>query len=189
MNYSNPAIQPTRLYNPYNPNGYIPPVYPAPQQLPPQIPPVPQPANNQQSNQNGFNIIPVASLEEARGITTPMDGTILFMPDIMHGKIYSKQLDSNVGVRFNQYVLMQDNPVATAPAPIEPSPAPVPADTVEYAAKTDFDNLKADYETLKADLIGKIGNISDLVVAMSAGQASGNTNQHYENHKNNRNKQ
>ena len=55
--------------------------------------------------QNGLKltISPVASIEEAKGLQTPMDGSVLYLVNGSKGEIYSKTLAPNGGVDFQVY--------------------------------------------------------------------------------------
>lgn len=50
-----------------------------------------------------FNINPVASIEEAKALQTPMDGSILYLVNGSKGEVYSKALAPNGAVDFRIY--------------------------------------------------------------------------------------
>lgn len=69
------------------------------------------PTNNQNSNQtNGSSnpqvkllALPVGSIEEAKAIQTPFDGTVLYLINSSKGEIYCKSLSNNGEVLFNTF--------------------------------------------------------------------------------------
>lgn len=146
------------MYNTLTPQprtftGYTPPYtnpYPAiPQIQPPmmtvqQTMPIQQQPQQQPQQQGGFNVIPVANIDEAKAVQTPFDGSILILTNINNGKIYTKQLNINTGSAiFNEYSI--DTPVQ-APAS-EPN---VPQ--AKYVTEQDL-------EKLKKELTDKINNM------------------------------
>lgn len=81
----------------------------------------PSPYNQPQQNQNvnfqptsvpqmtsKFSISPVASLDEAKSIQTPMDGSTMFLVNSSAGEIYSKTLAPNGGATFQIYIRKQE---------------------------------------------------------------------------------
>ena len=58
-----------------------------------------------------FVISPVASIDEAKSIQTPMDGSIMYLVNNSAGEIYSKTLASNGGVNFQVYKKESTKPV------------------------------------------------------------------------------
>lgn len=150
----NNLIQPNKPYNPYGPNGYLNPfaglqgIYPQTQPL---SQPMQQPIQTQQ--QAGFNIIPVANADEAKAVQTPFDGSILILPNINNGKIYTKQLNMNTGSAiFNEYSI--STPIATTqqqPNNIKTVTTPEPA----YATQKDLNDLRA-------ELLEQINTLNDM---------------------------
>ena len=58
-----------------------------------------------------FNINPVASIEEAKALQTPMDGSILYLVNGSKGEIYSKSLAPNGAVDFRIYTQKKEEVV------------------------------------------------------------------------------
>lgn len=151
----NNLIQPNKQYNPYGLNGYLNPfiqpqnIYPQPQPL---QQPIQQPIQTQQ--QSGFNIIPVANADEAKAVQTPFDGSILILPNINNGKIYTKQLNMNTGSAiFNEYSI--STPIAVTPQQSTNTPAPV------YATQKELDDLRQElFDKLNA--LNNIQQVADV---------------------------
>ena len=60
----------------------------------------------QQPQQPSIKVRPVASEEEARGVPVEFDGSLMLLPDMAHGAIYSKQLNMQDGSAiFRRYMM------------------------------------------------------------------------------------
>lgn len=162
---------PNKIYNPYGNNGYLNPfiqpqgIYPQPQQLPQTMQ---QPMQTQQ--QSGFNIIPVANADEAKAVQTPFDGSILILPNINNGKIYTKQLNMNTGSAiFNEYSI--STPVAvTQQQPTNTNNVVTPAPV--YATQKELDDLRQEL----LDKLNALNNIQQVAEVASDKPLFANTN-------------
>lgn len=160
---------PNKMYNPYGNNGYLNPfmqpqgIYPQPQQLPQ---PMQQPMQTQQ--QSGFNIMPVANSDEAKAVQTPFDGSILILPNINNGKIYTKQLNMNTGSAiFNEYSISTPVPTQqTQSTTTVATPAPV------YATQKELDDLRQEL----FDKLNALNNIQQVTEVTSDKPLFANTN-------------
>lgn len=144
-------LQPNKIYNPYGNNGYLNP-FMQPQNIYPQLQALPQPIQQpiQNQQQSGFNVMPVANADEAKAVQTPFDGSILILPNINNGKIYTKQLNMNTGSAiFNEYSIS-----TPAPAPVA-NTAPTPI----YATQKELDDLRQEL----LDKLNAINNIQQVV--------------------------
>lgn len=151
-------LTPNKIYNPYGTSGYLNPfvqpqnIYPQPQQLPQ---PIQQPIQAQQ--QGGFNIMPVANADEAKAVQTPFDGSILILPNINNGKIYTKQLNMNTGSAiFNEYSINTPAPIPVSTEPTQSTPVPV------YATQKELDNLRQELLD-KLNALNNIQQVADVV--------------------------
>ena len=48
---------------------------------------------------------PVSALEEAYAAPIEFDGTVFFFPDLVHGRIYTKQINMDGTSSFNTYLI------------------------------------------------------------------------------------
>lgn len=150
---------PNKTYNPYGTNGYLNPfiqpqgIYPQPQQLPQ---PMQQPMQQPQQ-QGGFNVMPVANADEAKAVQTPFDGSILILPNINNGKIYTKQLNMNTGSAiFNEYSISTPVPTQqTQSTTTVATPAPV------YATQKELDDLRQELLD-KLNALNNIQQVADV---------------------------
>lgn len=113
-----------------------------PQQMPNQMA---QPAPVQQQPQ-GLNGRMVTSKEEALGVPVDFMGGVTILPDIGHGRIYTKVFNPNTGAAdFLEYRLV---------------PAETPAPAVQFAPMTEIEKLRAQVETIEQALqdLQKEGN-------------------------------
>lgn len=151
------------MYNTLTPQprtftGYTPPYtnpYPA-------IPPIQQPmmpmqqtmpAQQQPQQQGGFNIMPVANADEAKAVQTPFDGSILILPNINNGKIYTKQLNINTGSAiFNEYSIN---------TPVQASASEPNVTQAKYVTEQDLEKLKKE--------------LTDKINTMKSEQSTNNT--------------
>lgn len=151
-------LTPNKIYNPYGTSGYLNP-FVQPQNIYPQPQPLPQPMQQpiQTQQQGGFNIIPVANADEAKAVQTPFDGSILILPNINNGKIYTKQLNMNTGSAiFNEYSI---NTPAPAPASATNTTANIP--TPVYATQKELDDLRQElFDKLNA--LNNIQQVTDI---------------------------
>lgn len=124
---------PPYSYLPYM-QGYNQPAQPM-QQAAPAIQQPPQPS---------IKVRPVASEEEARGVPVEFDGSLMLLPDMAHGAIYSKQLNMQDGSAiFRRYIM--EIPSSTPQAAQEPV-LPVS----QYATLEQFQELKDELDELRA---------------------------------------
>lgn len=152
---------PNKIYNPYGNNGYLNPfvqpqgIYPQPQQLPQSM----QQPMQQPQQQGGFNVMPVANADEAKAVQTPFDGSILILPNINNGKIYTKQLNMNTGSAiFNEYSI--STPVAVAQQPTNANTVATP--TTVYATQKELDDLRQELLD-KLNALNNIQQVADVV--------------------------
>ena len=124
---------PPYSYLPYM-QGYNQPAQPM-QQAAPAIQQPPQPS---------IKVRPVASEEEARGVPVEFDGSLILLPDMAHGAIYSKQLNMQDGSAiFRRYMIdMPDSAPQTAREPILPA--------AQYATLEQLQELKDELDALRA---------------------------------------
>lgn len=124
---------PPYSYLPYM-QGYNQPAQPM-QQAAPAIQQPPQPS---------IKVRPVASEEEARGVPVEFDGSLILLPDMAHGAIYSKQLNMQDGSAiFRRYMIdMPDSAPQTAQEPILPA--------AQYATLEQLQELKDELDALRA---------------------------------------
>lgn len=98
----------------------------------------------QQPPQPSIKVRPVASEEEARGVPVEFDGSLLLLPDMGHGAIYSKQLNMQDGSAiFRRY--MMEMP-ASAPQTAQETVSPA----VQYATLEQLQELKDEMDNLRA---------------------------------------
>lgn len=149
-------LTPNKIYNPYGTNGYLNPfmqpqgIYPQPQQLPQSMPQSMQ----QPQQQGGFNVMPVANADEAKAVQTPFDGSILILPNINNGKIYTKQLNMNTGSAiFNEYSIS-----TPAPAPVAQTAQTVATTAPVYATQKELDDLRQEL----LDKLNALNNIQQV---------------------------
>lgn len=94
--------------------------------------PQPQPPAAQQQNQpqpvGMLKGRPVTGEEEARSIPIDFDGSVMFFPDVSHGRIHTKQLNMQDGSAIFRTYVLADTPQAAQTAPV--APVPVPVETV-----------------------------------------------------------
>lgn len=118
---------PPYSYLPYM-QGYNQPVQPM-QQAAPAVQQPPQPS---------IKVRPVASEEEARGVPVEFDGSLILLPDMAHGAIYSKQLNMQDGSAiFRRYMAEM------------PASAPLTAQE-PYATIEQLQELRDELEALRA---------------------------------------
>ena len=161
---------PNKIYNPYGTNGYLNPfiqpqgIYPQPQPLPQSMQ---QPMQTPQQ-QGGFNIMPVANADEAKAVQTPFDGSILILPNINNGKIYTKQLNMNTGSAiFNEYSISTPVPTQqTQSTTTVAAPAPV------YATQKELDDLRQEL----LDKLNALNNIQQVAEVANDKPLFANTN-------------
>lgn len=97
----------------------------------------------QQPPQPSIKVRPVASEEEARGVPVEFDGSLLLLPDMAHGAIYSKQLNMQDGSAiFRRYMI--DMP-ASAPQTAQEHVSPA----VQYATLEQLQELKDELDALR----------------------------------------
>ena len=98
----------------------------------------------QQPPQPSIKVRPVASEEEARGVPVEFDGSLILLPDMAHGAIYSKQLNMQDGSAiFRRYMIdMPDSAPQTAREPILPA--------AQYATLEQLQELKDELDALRA---------------------------------------
>lgn len=132
-------------------NGYYQPPYAAarpsyyqqPAAFPQTVPAVPQQdaqigSFNVGGHSSGFQVIPVASYDEAKAIPTDFAGNTLILLDLSHGMIYTKALDTSNGASvFRAYTAQE----------IAPNPAPS-----EFDAKGEIEKLKKDMDRIQKEL-------------------------------------
>ena len=88
----------------------------------------------------GLKLIPVGSIEEAKGYLSPPDGSRIFFINSSNEEIYSKQLDFSTGKsNFLIYKLNFEQPEEKA----EP---------VDFISRDEFNSIKTEYEALKKEL-------------------------------------
>ena len=98
----------------------------------------------QQPQQPSIKVRPVASEEEARGVPVEFDGSLILLPDMAHGAIYSKQLNMQDGSAiFRRYMI--DMP-ASAPQTAQEPVLPV----AQYATLEQLQELRDELEALRA---------------------------------------
>lgn len=98
----------------------------------------------QQPPQPSIKVRPVASEEEARGVPVEFDGSLLLLPDMAHGAIYSKQLNMQDGSAiFRRYMI--DMP-SSAPQTAQELVLPV----AQYATLEQLQELRDDLDALRA---------------------------------------
>ena len=97
----------------------------------------------QQPPQPSIKVRPVASEEEARGVPVEFDGSLILLPDMAHGAIYSKQLNMQDGSAiFRRYMIdMPDSAPQTAQEPVLPS--------AQYATLEQLQELKDELDALR----------------------------------------
>lgn len=163
-------LTPNKIYNPYGTNGYLNPfmqpqgIYPQPQQLPQSM----QQSMQQPQQQGGFNVMPVANADEAKAVQTPFDGSILILPNINNGKIYTKQLNMNTGSAiFNEYRISTPVPTQqTQSTTTVAAPAPV------YATQKELDDLRQEL----LDKLNALNNIQQVAETVNEKPLFANTN-------------
>lgn len=163
-------LTPNKIYNPYGTNGYLNPfmqpqgIYPQPQQLPQSM----QQSIQQPQQQGGFNVMPVANADEAKAVQTPFDGSILILPNINNGKIYTKQLNMNTGSAiFNEYRISTPVPTQqTQSTTTVAAPAPV------YATQKELDDLRQEL----LDKLNALNNIQQVAETVNEKPLFANTN-------------
>lgn len=113
-------------------------------QAPYQVPTMPQqmPGQIAQSAQvqqpQGLNGRMVTSKEEALGVPVDFMGGVTILPDIGHGRIYTKVFNPNTGAAdFLEYRL---------------APAESPAPAVQFAPMAEIEKLRAQVETIQQAL-------------------------------------
>lgn len=98
----------------------------------------------QQPPQPSIKVRPVASEEEARGVPVEFDGSLILLPDMAHGAIYSKQLNMQDGSAiFRRYMI--DMP-ASAPQTAQETILP----SAQYATLEQLQELKDELDALRA---------------------------------------
>lgn len=150
-------LQPNKIYNPYGNNGYLNP-FVQPQNIYPQPQPLPQPMQQpmQTQQQSGFNVMPVANADEAKAVQTPFDGSILILPNINNGKIYTKQLNMNTGSAiFNEYSISTPAPIPVSTEPTQSTP------TTVYATQKKLDDLRQELLN-KLNALNNIQQVADV---------------------------
>lgn len=103
-----------------------------------------QQGKEDQPNQPGLIVRPVASFDEAKAVPTDFSGALTIMPDWGHGYIYAKALGDNGTPVFRSY-----RAVDAAPAPL---PAAEPAPAVEYAPLEELERLREEVKALREEL-------------------------------------
>lgn len=98
----------------------------------------------QQPPQPSIKVRPVASEEEARGVPVEFDGSLLLLPDMAHGAIYSKQLNMQDGSAiFRRYMIdMPSSAPQTAREPVLP--------VAQYATLEQLQELRDELDALRA---------------------------------------
>lgn len=98
----------------------------------------------QQPQQPSIKVRPVASEEEARGVPVEFDGSLMLLPDMAHGAIYSKQLNMQDGSAiFRRYMMeMPASASQTAQEPVLP--------VSQYATLEQLQELKDELNELKS---------------------------------------
>ena len=98
----------------------------------------------QQPPQPSIKVRPVASEEEARGVPVEFDGSLMLLPDMAHGAIYSKQLNMLDGSAiFRRYrAEMPAGAPLTAQEPVLPA--------AQYATLEQLQELKDELDALRA---------------------------------------
>ena len=97
----------------------------------------------QQTQQPSIKVRPVASEEEARGVPVEFDGSLLLLPDMAHGAIYSKQLNMQDGSAiFRRYMMeIPSSAPQTAQEPVLP--------VSQYATIEQLQELKDELDELR----------------------------------------
>lgn len=98
-----------------------------------------------QQTQPGFQVIPVSSYDEAKTIPTDFMGTLLILPDITHGFIYTNVFNPTTGSAiFSVYkhANLPDSTIQnTAPAPVD-----------DYDAREEIAQLRKELDDIKKEL-------------------------------------
>lgn len=97
----------------------------------------------QQPPQPSIKVRPVASEEEARGVPVEFDGSLILLPDMAHGAIYSKQLNMQDGSAiFRRYMMeIPSSAPQTAQEPVLP--------VSQYATIEQLQELKDELDELR----------------------------------------
>lgn len=116
--------------------------YPQPAAFPQTVPAVPQQdaqiGGFNAGGHSGFQVIPVASYDEAKAIPTDFAGNTLILLDLSHGMIYTKGLDVSNGTSvFRAYRIQEAEPTANSN---------------EFDAKGEVERLKKDMDRIKKEL-------------------------------------
>lgn len=98
----------------------------------------------QQPQQPSIKVRPVTSEEEARGVPVEFDGSLILLPDMAHGAIYSKQLNMQDGSAiFRRYMIdMPSSAPQTAREPVLP--------VAQYATLEQLQELRDELDALRA---------------------------------------
>ena len=97
----------------------------------------------QQPQQPSIKVRPGASEEEARGVPVEFDGSLILLPDMAHGAIYSKQLNMQDGSAiFRRYMMeIPSSAPQTAHEPVLP--------VSQYATIEQLQELKDELDELR----------------------------------------
>ena len=96
-----------------------------------------------QVQQQGPKLIPVGSIEEAKGFLSPSDGSRIYFINSSNDEIYSKQLDFSTGKSiFLTYKLHFEQP--------EEKKEPIDYKK-DFIGRDEFNSIKSEYESLKKE--------------------------------------
>lgn len=116
--------------------------YPQPAAFPQTVPAVPQQdaqmGGFNAGGHSGFQVIPVASYDEAKAIPTDFAGNTLILLDLSHGMIYTKAIDVSNGTSvFRTYRIQEAEPTASSN---------------DFDARSEIEKLKKDLEHVQKEL-------------------------------------
>ena len=155
------------MYNPYQPQAYLQPIFP--QQIVPQQTPTQQQQNTtpqvQAQTQTVSNIfVPVASEEVARNYPVAYGNTVIFKdenePNLYIKKMGFSQLDRPV---FEKFRLVKEQDTAfNVPEQSPSAENTAPDKTIAYVTKESLEALKSDIEAYKLNMDNLESDIEDL---------------------------
>lgn len=110
----------------------------------------------QQMQNQGPKIIPVGSVEEAKGYLSPTTGEKVFFINNSNNEIYSKQLDFSTGKsNFQTFRLIPEqidttgqNSTIAVPSAVQDS-SKKEIDMSKYVSKDDYESLKSEFNKFK----------------------------------------